>query len=217
MAASITLNELPQESSPDYFRILVRNCIETYKKLPNDAMCLDYNKVSGKLRAMILDDDEYKKETRNIYAQQQLEAISEIDYLASLASSSADDDNDDPRSRGKKKKVSGADKDMLNMRFKAAQMKRELIAAMNNDNAGSETDIIHLLWVPITAEELAQYRTTEVNAGGNEDGLAELTNSKEEMPEGTGGKIRTKGQTESLEDEDFFDINPETGEITERD
>jgi hypothetical protein len=216
MAVSVTLNELPQESSPDYFRLLVRNCIETYKKLPNDAMCLDYNKVSGKLRAMILDDDEYKKETRNIYAQQQLEAISEIDYLARLASSDGDDEEDDPRSRGKKKKVSGADKDMLNMRFKAAQMKRELISQMNNDSAGSETDIIHLLWVPVTAEELARYRTTEVNAGGDEDGLAGLTSNKEEMPEGTGGKIRTKGQTESLEDADFFDIDSETGEITER-
>jgi hypothetical protein len=216
MPDQIALSELPQENSPDYFRALVRNCIETYKKLPNDAMCLDYNKVSGRLRAMILDDGEYKKETRNIYAQQQLEAISEIDYLASLASGGEDGDDGDPRSRGRKKKVSGADKDMLNMRFKAAQMKRELISQMNNDSVGSEADIVHLLWVPVTAEELARYRTTEVNDGGDEDGLAELTSNKEEMPEGTGGKTRARGQTESLEDGDFFDMDPETGEITER-
>jgi hypothetical protein len=215
MAADIALNELPQESSPDYFRLLVRNCIETYKKLPNDAMCLDYNRVSGKTRAMILDDDEYKKETRNIYAQQQLEAISEIDYLARLASSDGDDEEDDPRSRGKKKKVSGADKDMLNMRFKAAQMKRELIAAMNEDNSASERDATHLMFIGMLREDIEKSARAEIYDGDADGALDELTSREEDAPEGTSGKVRNNGRNVPLEDEDFFNTLP-NGEIVER-
>jgi hypothetical protein len=215
MDASVTLNELPQESSPDYFRLLVRNCIETYKRIPNDAMCLDYNKVSGKLRAMILDDDEYKKETRNIYAQQQLEAISEIDYLSRLAAGGEDEDDDDPRSRGRKKKASGADKDMLNMRFKAVQMKRELIAALNEDNSASERDAVAFMYVALTREELDRDIYAEFHAGTAEADMDELTDRKEEMPDGSSGKVRKTGQTKPLADEDFFEVMPD-GEIMEK-
>jgi hypothetical protein len=215
MAADIALNELPHASSPDYFRFLVRNCIETYKKLPNDAMCLDYNRVPGKLRAAILDDEEYKRETRNIYARQQLEAISEIDYLARLASSSEDDDDDGPRSRGKKKKVSGADKDMLNMRFKAAQMRRELISQMNEDNSSSERDAVQLMFISMSREDIEKNAGDEIYDGDADGALEELASRKEEAPEGASGKVRTKGQNTPLEDDDFFETLPD-GEIVEK-
>jgi hypothetical protein len=216
MDTSVALNALPPENSPDYFRILVRNCIETYKKLPNDAMCLDYNKVSGKLRAMVLDDEEYKTETRNIYARQQLEAISEFDYFERLTSVEADDeDDDDPRNRGKKRKISGADKDMLNMRFKAAQMKRELIAAMNEDNSSFERDAVHLMFIGMSREDIEKSARDEIYDGDTDGALDELTSRKEEAPEGTSGKVRTKGQNKPLEDEDFFETLP-NGEIVEK-
>jgi hypothetical protein len=165
---------------------------------------------------MILDDDEYKKETRNIYAQQQLEAISEIDYLARLASNSNDEDEDnDPRSRGKNKKASGADKDMLNMRFKAAQMKRELIAAMNED-AVSERQVLPMLYVAVTAEEFARFDTVEDHTGTDDACLDELDDHKELLPEGVSGSVQTHGHNRQQEVDDFYDIDLNTGEVIER-
>jgi hypothetical protein len=216
MSGRIALKELPEQDSPDYFRLLVRNCIETYKELPNDVICLDYNKVSGKLRALVLDDEEYKQETRNIYARQRLEELQEIDSLAKLAFNEEDDDEDtDPRSKGKKKKASGADKDMLNMRFKAAQMRRELIAALDENNSASERDAVNFMFVGMTREEIERSAKDEIYEGDADGALDELTSRKEEAPEGTSGKVRAAGRTEAMEDEDFFDIL-DSGEIVEK-
>ena len=215
MPEQITLKKLPQKSSRNYFRLLVQNCIETYKKLPNDAICLDYNRVSGKLRALVLDDEEYKQETRNIYAKQRLEELDELDYLARIASGGDADEESDPRGRGKKKKVSGADKDMLNMRFKAAQIKRELIASMNDDNNAGERDSVNLLFVAMSREEIEKSVRDEIYEGDADDALDELADRKEKAPESSSGKVRNTGKSASLEDEDFFEVLP-SGEIVEK-
>jgi hypothetical protein len=216
MPGQINLKKLPREDAPGYFRLLVRNCIETYKELPNDAMCLDYNKVSGKLRALVLDDEEYKQETRNIYAKQRLEELRELDSLSKLALNEDDgEDENDPRSRGKKKKVSGADKDMLNMRFKAAQMRRELIASLNEDSGASERDAINFMFVGMTREEIDKSARNEIYEGDSDGALDELTSRKEEAPEGTSGKVRVSGKSKPLDDEEFFEIL-ESGEIVEK-
>jgi hypothetical protein len=216
MPDRINLEELPPQDAPDYFRLLVRNCIETYKELPNDAMCLDYNRVSGKLRALVLDDGEYKQETRNIYAKQRLEELYEIDNLAKLALGGEEDgEESDPRNKGKKKKTGGADKDMLNMRFKAAQMRRELVASLNEDNNASERDAVNLMFVGMSREEIGKSARDEIYEGDDDGALDELTNRKEEAPEGTSGKVRLKGQDGPLEDEDFFELLP-NGEIVEK-
>jgi hypothetical protein len=216
MPGRMNLKKLPKQGAPGYFRLLVRNCIETYKELPNDAMCLDYNKVSGKLRALVLDDEEYKQETRNIYAEQRLEELRELDGLAKLAlNEDEDEEENDPRRRGKKKKASGADKDMLNMRFKAAQMRRELIASLNEDSGASEGDAVNLMFVGLTREEIEKSVRDEVYDGDADDALDELTDRKEKAPEGTGGKARNAGKTRPLDDEEFFDVL-ESGEIVEK-
>jgi hypothetical protein len=157
MSGQITAKALPEQDGPDYFRTLVRNCIETYRELPNDALCLDYNRVSGKLRAMVLDDAEYKLETRNIYAKQQLDALRGIEKLEKSAFDGAADDGDgfdyDPRGRGKKKKAFGADKDMLNIRRGIAQMKRDLLESLSENSNTAERDATNLLFVGMTREE----------------------------------------------------------------
>jgi hypothetical protein len=216
MPGQIKLKKLPRQDAPGYFRALVRNCIETYKDLPNDAMCLDYNRVSGKLRALVLDDAEYKQETRNIYARQRLEELYEIDSLAKLALNEDDgEDENDPRSRGKKKRVSGADKDMLNMRFKAAQMRRELVASLNEDGGASERDAVNLLFVGLAREDIEKSIRDEVYEGDADDALDELANRKEKAPEGTSGKVRNAGRTGPPDDGDFFEVLPD-GEVVEK-
>jgi hypothetical protein len=216
MPGQIKLKELPGQDAHDYFRLLVRNCIETYKELPNDVICLDYNKVSGKLRALVLDDEEYKQETRNIYARQRLEELQEIDSLAKLAFNEEDDDEDtDPRRKGKKKKAGGADKDMLNMRFKAAQMRRELIAALDENNSASERDAVNLMFVGMARGEVEKSARDEIYEGDADEALGELADGKEGAPEGTSGKVQISGKSKPLNDEEFFDVL-ESGEIVER-
>jgi hypothetical protein len=221
MPDQIDLKKLPRQNSPDYFRTLVRNCIETYKYLPNDAMCLDYNRVSGKLRALVLDDEEYKQETRNIYARQRLEELNEIDVLAKLTTHERENGADegameeDPRDRKTRKKGNVIDKDSLTMRFKAAQMRRELIASLNDNDNASERDAVNFLFVAMTREEVDKNVRLELHEGSDDDALDELTTPKEEAPEGTSGKIRERGQSGALSDEDFFETLPD-GEIVEK-
>jgi hypothetical protein len=215
MSGRINLKELPPRDAPDYFRILVRNCIETYKELPNDAMCLDYNKVSGRLRAQVLDDEEYRQETRNIYAKQRLDELYEIDSLAKLALNEEEDEYaNDPRNKGKKKKVSGADKDMLTMRFKAAQMRRELVASLNDNDNASERDATSMLFVGMAREEIEKSVKNELYEGDADDTLGSLASPKEEAPEGTSGKVRGTGKTGTLDGDDFFEVLA-NGEIVE--
>jgi hypothetical protein len=215
MPDRINLKELPKQDPPDYFRILARNCIETYKELPDDAACLDYNRVSGKFRALVLDDEEYKQETRNICAKQRLEELRELDFIAKLALNNEENEGSDIRGLKKKKKANIADKDMLNTRFKAAQMRRELIASLKEDSGVSERDAVNLLFVGMVREEVEKSLEAEIDDGGVDDSLSELVNGKEEAPEGSSGKVRTKGKDRPLEDGDFFEVLPDGG-IVER-
>jgi len=103
------------------------------------------------------------------------------------------------------------------MHFKAAQMRRDLIASMNENNASSEQDAVNFLFVPVTRQEMETNIRVELNEGYADDDktLSELTSVKETAPEGTSGKIRSNGQTEALPDEEFFDVL-ESGEVVER-
>lgn len=213
MPDRMNLKNLPPRDAPDYFRLLVRNCIETYKELPNDGACLNYNKVSGKLRALVLDDEEYKQETRNIYAKRQLEELRDLDDIGKLAlDGGGETDGEDAfRGTGKKKKSVSADKDALVMRFKAAQMRRELIAAMNEDGSASERDAANFMYVPINEAEFKNVRTDEIYEGDADGALDELTDRKEKAPEGTSGKVQNRGRVRPPDDEDFFEILPDGG------
>jgi hypothetical protein len=218
MLSKTNLKNTRKQDTTDHFRLLVRECIETYKELPNDAMCLDYNRVSGKLRVLVLDDEEYKRETRNIYAKQRLEELREIDSIAKLALNESNDDDEeenDPRNRGKKKRTRGMDKDTLAMRFKTAQMRRELIASLNEDNAASERDMVNFLFVSATREEIEKNIKYELCQGDTDDELDALTSPKEAAPEGSSGKVRATGKTRPLDDTDFFETLPD-GTVVEK-
>jgi hypothetical protein len=215
MSGPINPTEPPGQDSPDSFRLLVRSCIETYKELPNDAKCLDYNRVAGKLRALVLDDEEYKRETRNIYARQCLEELREISsFTKNPLGMEEDEDGRDPRGKGKKK-ISTADKDVLAMRIKAVQMRREIIASMNEDGGAAERDAVNFLYVAMSVEEVVKGARSEIYEGGDDGDLDALTGSKEEAPEGTSGKIRGTGKTGQPDDGEFFETLAD-GEIVEK-
>lgn len=219
---------LPAKDSPDYFNALVQNCIAAYEKLNNDSLALDYCKVVDKrLRVLVLDDATYKQETKSIYARQRLQEIEEIEYLSSLASSGdaegEDADTKDgyvhPSERGKKKKVeksTAVDRDMLNMRFKAAQMTRELRKDMAAVAGDVESHAVNFLFVPVSREEFERLATVEIDQGSDEADFAELLGRKELMPEGSSGRLRAEGTKHTeVEDDDFFDVMQD-GTIVEK-
>ena len=214
------LAPLPERDDPGYFRALVRNCIKAYEKLSNDGLALDFCKVADrKLRAMVLNDGEYKAETRNIYARQRLEEMEEVEHLASLAanggSEEGDDEDDDhyePRDgRKPPKKITGADKDLINMQFKAAQMKRELRSELSKMEGDSERDAVNLMEVAITREEFERLITASINEGSDDADVDALIGAKEGAPAGSGQR-RVEPE---IPEEDFFRILPD-GEIVER-
>lgn len=216
---------LPDKDSPDYFKALVQSCINAYAKLNNDSLALDFCKISDKrLRVMILDDEEYKRETKSIYARQRLAEVEELEHLASLAAE--DDEGGEggkylhPSERGKKgaQKNAAADRDKLNMRFKAAQMKREIMKEMAAVAGSLEQDSVNLMYVPAARDELERLLTVEISAGVEDVDLDKLIGAKEDMPAGTSGKLRTGGTAKTPvqeEDDDFFEVLP-NGEIVER-
>jgi hypothetical protein len=189
---------VPEKDHYDYFRILVHNCIVAYSKLFNDKLALDYNKITGKTRAMVLADIEYQRETRSIYSKRMLEEIGEIERLVEMADGMDDDggsdiDSIDPRNKGKrrgKKKVTTADKDVLNMQFRALQARREMLNLSADNERAAETDALNHMFVALTAQEFERIKQVEINAGtddntdstfGSSDGASKEAPSGEEL------------------------------------
>jgi hypothetical protein len=101
------------------------------------------------------------------------------------------------------------------MRLKAAQMRRELVASLNDEGNASERDAVNLMFVGLAREEIERNIRDEVYEGADDDTLDELAGRKEKAPEGSAGKIRNTGKTKALDNEDFFETLPD-GEVVER-
>ena len=79
---------------PDDFNELVELCIDTYRITFNDTTALDANGVIGKLRAMILDDVRYKRETKRILARRRIDELREINDLLGEVSYEDEDEEE---------------------------------------------------------------------------------------------------------------------------
>jgi len=222
------LAALPEKDSPDYFSALVKICIAAYEKLNNDSLAMDFCKVTDKrLRALILDDEEYKRETKSIYARQRLTEVEALDYLASLAAREETEDVTEegwthPSERGKKgsvKKTAAVDRDMLTIRFKALQMKREAMRDMAAVAGDAERDTINHVFMSVGRDDFEKLRTVEIDQGSIDADFEGLVGKKEDMPVGTSGKLATGSTAKTKPEEDdienLFDIL-EDGTIMER-
>jgi hypothetical protein len=171
--------ELPDdENHPDYFRLLVSNCVAAYARTYNDRLALDYNQVIGKMRSLVLDDNEYQKQTRSIRAKRIIDEAEELEELAALAKG-ADPNNDednpekyDSRAGAKKSKTAAADKDEINLRFKVAQERRIFLNLNANMEEVDEAEALNLFFVPVTREEAERLDTVEANVGEGDSGSA---------------------------------------------
>lgn len=171
------------ENENDAFRALVQKVIESYKKLLNQGMALDVCRVQGKMRAMILRDSEFIKETRAIRAEKYLNELNEIEdiYQAATRMGQDDDDYDDRAASGRdlmdgRKRKPGDrkksnDKDALAMQLKAASMRRELMSLTADDASDNEESAVNFFFTALTREEMEMMKQVEVNHGtASEDG-----------------------------------------------
>jgi hypothetical protein len=166
---------LPEDEGSEYLAALIHNCIAAYAQVLSDKVALDYNKVPDSLRAIILEDKYYRQETRSIKAKKMMDEIREIEYLADAAMKTDGDDEDgddeefyDPRhpqQQQKKKRFAGADKDSINMRFKAAQLRRDLLNLSAGAEGSEEAAALNVFFVPLTREEFAKLAVTDVHEG----------------------------------------------------
>jgi hypothetical protein len=152
---------------PDPFRTLVHNCIETYSELFNDKLSLDYNEVTGKMRTLILNDEEYIQKTRSLRAKQILEEKAEINELANIARGNKNSLIDDPRGGDDD---DGIDKDMINMRIKIMQEKRTLLGLNKGNDEADETNSLNIFFIPISREETELLETAEILKEDNING-----------------------------------------------
>jgi hypothetical protein len=197
-AGGIPLRKLPGEKHKDYFDVLIENCITAYGKFFNDKLALDLNKVVGKMRTLVLEDRRYVQETRSLKAKQMLDEISEIEYISSIASGrDTGTGGNDPRARDGKLKTT-VDRDMLNMRFKAAQMRRELLSLSAATEEAEEKDSVNIFFVAASRDDLEQLQTLEFEEGKDDGDFDALLDRKEKAPEGSGGKLRKKTQVKAV-------------------
>ena len=150
------------EHNQDSFDALVSKCIDMYSKLLNSGMALDACRVQGKMRAMVLQDERYIRETRAIKAEKYLGELDDIDRIIKSADRMVYGDDDDGRGSSK------LEKDALAMKLRGAQMRRELLqlTAADSDN---EDDGLNFFFCPVSAEEMERMKRVEVHRGSNDD------------------------------------------------
>jgi hypothetical protein len=220
----------------DEYRALVHACVETYREIPDSKSALDINGVSGKLRVQILNDPEYVKETRSIHAKLQMAELKELDAILSATSMlMSDNDGFDVFNRDMNKTKRNAktdvDKDVLDMRLKVAQAKRKVLDDLSKNGDDSEKDNINFCFIGMTRKEIEDGILNEVHEGNDDDGLDDLLNVKEALPESATGKtastpagtrlerdklLRLKGDDDSEEMPDCsYTIDPDTREVVE--
>ena len=196
MPEALVIKDLPKEGSKDYYKILVENCIQAYAELQDDGLALDLNGVIGKDRAIVLDNSDYRRETRKIRAKKYLDEINEIkdisdrlDKLEKLEKENAEDY--DIRGGGKKGKkgkngevISRKDfEDQVKIRMKVAEMRRELFFK-KGDEENDEANALNIFFVSVTQEEFEKLETTEVHYGEevNKASFSDGENEKKKIP-----------------------------------
>ena len=154
----------------------VKKCIEAYKDLMNVGLALDYCRIQGKLRTMIMRDPEFIRETKAIRAESYREELKEVQAIYEAASKLGDNDDgyvgDDGRTeggKGRKKNQVGNDKDALTLQLKAASMRRDLKSLSAEDTDSNEESTLNFFFTALTREEMEALKEVEVNHGTGDD------------------------------------------------
>lgn len=145
----------------DEFNKVVAKVIECYKKVLNSGMALDACRVQGKLRAMILADPEYIKETKAIRAEMYFKELDEVEEIRKKANALDVDDG----GRGGGQSV----KDAVTLQLKAAQMRRDLLSLSADAGKDDEADALNFFFCPVSREEMEKMKRVEVFYGSDDN------------------------------------------------
>lgn len=181
------------ENHIDSFDTLVTKCIDMYSKLLNSGMALDACRVQGKMRAMVLQDERYIRETRAIKAEKYLGELDDIDRIIKSADRMVYGDDDDGRGGSSK-----MEKDALAMKLRGAQMRRELLqlTAADSDN---EDDGLNFFFCPVSPEEMERMKRVEVHRGSADD--SSLYDALMQDDDNTGSDVATERASAAEEDD----------------
>ena len=145
----------------DDFKKAVAKAIECYRKVLNSGMALDACRIQGKLRAMILADPEYIRETKAIRAEKYFQELDEVEEIRRKANSLDMDDG----GRGGGQSV----KDAVTLQLKAAQMRRDLLALSADTGKDDEADALNFFFCPVSREEMEKMKRVEVFYGSDDN------------------------------------------------
>lgn len=195
---------LPKEDAPNYFNVLVDNCITAFRITLSDVVALDANGVIGKLRPMILDDPRYKSETKIIRAKKTIDDLSELKDIQRSLEYEEDDEDEEVRQefdiRNKdlgeaprvKKPKKLFDKTQIDLKMKIFQAKRDLLAESKGEEE-KEGDAINYFFVPITRDEFEKLKVVEISDASGEGKDAYKDESSSTVDAYTGKDSETPG------------------------
>lgn len=193
-------NKKTDENSQNEFRQTIQTCIEAYKELMNVGLALDYCRIQGKLRTMVMRDPEFIRETKAIRAQSYKDELEDIEKIYAAASKLGDDspdyDGDDGRTEGKGKRKSqvGNDKDALTLQLKAASMRRDLKSLSAEDTDSNEESTLNFFFTALTKEEMEELKEVEVNHGSGDDSALMAMSSDGENTEDVATQAKKRNE-----------------------
>lgn len=162
--------ELPHPSAKNYLAVLIDECVKAYHRCMSDTLALNYIGVTGKDRAMVLENDDYRRRTRQAAAEKHMEIIVEVEQMAQDLTSEMPDERDyNIREPGVADRYDKDYKDNLNQRLKVLDIKRDVLRMGHDTDDSNEVDAINIFFIPITREEFERLGTVEVHEATTDD------------------------------------------------
>ena len=133
--------------------------LNAFSLLLNDSMALDYCGITGKERKLILNDPDFKRESKRIKAEKYIEEINDInEIIKSLGKSTS----------GENARFSDSDEDptkVINLKMKVATMRREMLSLSSNDKETEESESLNIFFIDVTREEFERLQNVEIHEG----------------------------------------------------
>lgn len=174
-----------EKEKPISYRDCIEGVLEAFEKLLNDSFALDYCGITGKDRTLILNDPVYIQKSRQIRAKKYAREIEEINSIANdLNVSSINDDGN----------RIGDDTDnvkILNLKMKAATMRREMLSLSGNEKEADEVDSLNIFFIGLTREEFEHLQNVEIHEG---EAVSQFGGEDSKAPEVA--KVITRGKAE---------------------
>ncbi len=173
----------------DNYEEIKEEVLEVFKTILNESMALDACGIQGKLRAMILADQEFVTKARAIRAKAYIKEIQKINKLEEKAASLSEDEFDVRAGKaGSDKKY---DKESITLQHRLTEARRNLLSISSEDQ-NEEQNALNIFFIPLSAEEFRAMEQTEINEGTG-DGMSALQEATTENPLGS-----AKGEEEIL-------------------